>query len=408
MPVAGDEGGLAEQVRELLDIQNRQAEQIDQLQRELAALREGQTGLEEAQTALKEESAGPDDLLSWAKRVKFHGDLRYRHEYIDAEHLKDRTRHRIRARLGASAKLSETVDVAIQLATGCDDPVSRNQTLDGAFAAKDVWIDLAYFDWHPETPEGLHVIGGKMKNPFYVPGKSELIWDHDLNPEGLAVTYRDTWDRVDCFGNLGGFWVDENGCGGDTCLYGAQIGAKYNITDTVSVLGGVGVFKYDHTRCRGVFHEDFFGNSTRLTDYSDPDSVRLYVEDYTELELFAEVGLKVGGIPVCLVGDYVENLDADDDKVGWLLGITLGKCKDKGSWEGRYCYRELERDAVFGVFTDSDFIGGGTDGQGHEINLGYQLSKRVKLGATYFITAAGLDGPSHDYDRLQLDAEFKF
>ena len=50
-----------------------------------------------------------------------------------------------------------------------------------------MWIDLAYFDWHPERVEGLNVIGGKMENPFYAPGKTELLWDGDLRPEGVAL-----------------------------------------------------------------------------------------------------------------------------------------------------------------------------------------------------------------------------
>ncbi len=28
-----------------------------------------------------------------------------------------------------------------------------------------------------------------MKNPFLAVGRNQMIWDHDLNPEGLAAQY---------------------------------------------------------------------------------------------------------------------------------------------------------------------------------------------------------------------------
>jgi len=62
----------------------------------------------------------------------------------------------------------------------------------------------------------------------------------------------------------------------------------------------------------------------------------------------------------------------------------VNKAKKPGSWNFRYNYREIEADAVLGTFSDSDFIGGGTDGKGHELNFGYQIGKGSKLAASYF------------------------
>ena len=46
--------------------------------------------------------------------------------------------------------------------------------------------------WHKKarTFKGLKILGGKMKNPLYRVGKSELLWDPDLNPEGAAIGYK--------------------------------------------------------------------------------------------------------------------------------------------------------------------------------------------------------------------------
>ena len=64
----------------------------------------------------------------------------------------------------------------------------------------------------------------------------------------------------------------------------------------------------------------------------------------------------------------------------------------------------------FGFFTDSDFIGGGTDGKGHIFRGSYALTKNVSLGGTLFINERGENstGSPEDYDRLMLDVEFKY
>ena len=52
-----------------------------------------------------------------------------------------------------------------------------------------------------------------------------------------------------------------------------------------------------------------------------------------------------------------------------MAGATLGKAKDKGSWQFDYNYRDLEADAVVGAFSDSDFAGGGTGAEGHKLQI---------------------------------------
>ncbi len=42
---------------------------------------------------------------------------------------------------------------------------STNQDLDNYFTKKDIWLDRAYFNWHPNAVPGLNVIGGKMAQP---------------------------------------------------------------------------------------------------------------------------------------------------------------------------------------------------------------------------------------------------
>lgn len=53
--------------------------------------------------------------------------------------------------------------------------------------------------------------------------------------------------------------------------------------------------------------------------------------------------------------------------------------------------------------------GGNTDSSGHLIKARYALSKNIALGGTFFVNKLDrVSGVEHDYDRLQLDFEFRF
>lgn len=404
--LTGTAAGAEEQsqIAELKRVVEKQNRQIERLMGRIDAL-EAKLAEQEEHTEEIAETRRPE-AASWLERIKLHGDLRYRYERIEAEGKDDRNRHRIRARVGLDAKVTDTLDVGFQIATGSDDPVSTNQTLDGGFSSKDVWIDLAYFRWHPESIPGLHVIGGKMKNPFYRPGKTELVWDGDLRPEGVAAKYSKTLANWDFFTNLGGFWVEERGAGGDTGLFGAQAGVKYAfpfLDDKGYILIGGSYYDYGNAKGKSPFYDptDPFGNSV--------DASGNYLFDYNLVESFAEFGFKVHDIPISLFGNCVINTaSAVREDTGWLVGLTVGKCKAPNSWAFRYNYRDLEADAVVGAFTDSDFIGGGTNGRGHEFGFDYQIAKNWRVGVSYFYNEREPSAGEKDYQRLQLDLVFKF
>lgn len=349
---------------------------------------------------------------SWADTVEFKGDVRFRLEQIDEDGKDTRDRARIRARLGAEADISDEISAGIALASGNDDPVSSNQTLTDSFSSKDIKLDLAYIDLHPEAIGDGNIVLGKMKMPFIA--VNDLQWDGDLNPEGAAVKYTiGVSDTISLLVNGGGFWLEERSSEDETMLYGGQAALQLKEKD-FSVLGGASYFYYDNIDgvTPLVDAEDGFGNS--LTEFEDIDEVTgevvsteyFYANGFEVLELFAKLGFNAG-LPVEFAGNYVANQDADEDDTGYMLGLKLGKLKKKGSLEFGYSYRELEANAVVGAFADSDAWNGGTDGKSHKFNLGYQLADSLSAGVTYFISEKGLDDGT-DYNRIQIDLVTKF
>ena len=201
------------------------------------------------------------------------------------------------------------------------------------------------------------------------------------------------------FANAGGFWINEVSNGADTGLWGIQSGLKHTFADKSILISGVSLYSFGNIEGSGpLIGTGFQGNS---------NAGGLFVSDYDTAEIFGEYGFMLGQTPAAAYASYVKNTSASTSQdTGWLIGGKLGKCKDPGSWEFSYDYRDIEADALLGALNDSDFIGGGTNGKGHRFGLTYQIAKNVQGAATYFLNEKGND--NHDYNRLQADLVFKF
>lgn len=338
---------------------------------------------------------------SWTEKVSLQGDFRVRYENIDQEDKDERNRERLRARAAVIAKPQDNLEVGLGLSTRQDaDPASSNQTLGGGGSGKGIYLDLAYFNWTVQPD--LNLFGGKVRNNQYRPGKNGLIWDADLNPEGLGLSYR----RGPVFANLLGTWIESDSDNSQAFGAGGQLGVVWPVNDSAKLTLGAGYFDLN-TAGKGAFYvvpgkaPKYYGNSV--------DTNGRYLYDYQELQAFADVGFKVLGLPVSVFFDYVNNLDADDLDSGWAAGAQLGTARAKGSWEVSYTYQDLESDAVFGLWTDSDFGGGGTDTRGHVIRGAYALTNSANMAVSYYINQVGKSrGNEVDYDRFQLDVNFKY
>jgi hypothetical protein len=248
----------------------------------------------------------------------------------------------------------------------------------------------------------LNVVGGKIKNPFLTVGKNQLIWDSDLNPEGIAAQYGlALGEKTKAQINAGGFWVQENSTGVDTGLWGVQGYVTQTVCQSDTLLIGASYFDYGNIQGATDKYGILAGNT------AGPDNT--WASDYDLFELFAEYATEFGTLPLAIFGDWVKNTVAISDKdTGWLAGAKINRVKEPGSWEFGYDYRDLQSDAVFGAFTDSDFIGGGTGGRGHRFWAGYGLTNNVVAALTYFDDQYAGQNDNTDYKRLQADIVLKF
>jgi len=127
----------------------------------------------------------------------FSGDFRLRDEPFfggPANQSLDQDRERFRLRFNVTAKLDEDFAGGFSLASGdINDPTSTNQTVTGFYTRKAIAIDKAFVDYTPHQWHALTVIGGKFAYPWY---NTELTWDKDLNPEGVAESLAWNFDSV--------------------------------------------------------------------------------------------------------------------------------------------------------------------------------------------------------------------
>jgi len=383
----------------------------DQKDQQIARQAQQETNEQIAATAKKtNELSTFDQKLAWAAKTQFKGDVRFRQENVHNDGVpnnKDQDRQRIRARLGAFSEINPQVDTGIRIATGSnDDARSTNQDLNNYFDKKQIWLDLGYVDYHPDAIKNLHVIGGKMLQPWVSMG--DIIWDSDINPEGLALTYKYPLGNTELFGSAGHYTLKDNVDGEgvqfkhDLRLYAGQLGARFAITDNLKLTVGGSLYNYDND-------EDSTCTATTspcalaVNGNSPGEEFRLW-EGFSQID--------IGGLPMplSLYGQYVHNAEASNNQdTGWLAGV---KTKLYG-FGLDYNYRDIQQNAVVGAFTDSDFANGFTGSRGSKLKVSYELDKNFTLGATYFMatsdyTNASVNLKDSDINTLQLDAEAKF
>ena len=337
--------------------------------------------------------------MSWSEKIKWKGDYRFRYEAIDREGTDDRERWRIRARPALVAKISDTTEVGFGLATGSNSPVSSNQTLGDGSASKDINLDLAYATWRPI--EGAYVTGGIFANPYYIPEKSQLIFDGDFRQEGLAVG----WANDMFFANALYNFIESDNKKSESAILVAQFGANFQLFEGATLTAAAGYIDIPLKGDSAIYDDNFYGNSSVLDN-----GVEVYAYDYKLYNASIALDLIAFDMPLGLFVDYVKNSEADEFDTGYLAGILLGNIKKKGDWQVQYQYENLDANATLGLITNSDFAGGGTDGKGSTFSAKYAVDDKWYVGSTYYFNnTAGVElGDDASYERIQLDTGFKY
>ncbi len=392
-------------------------------------------------------SAGKWKLSTPITELELYGDARVRYEIRNGEtgspnfvdprrDTLQRDRARYRLRFGLKGKLTDDWFFGIRLETSTN-PRSTNVTFgddSGPFgkSSDSINVGQAYLGY--TGFKGLKLTAGKVANPFVT---SSMVWDGDINPEGLSEQYKHTFNislggggggnqvastskdgkavvttteseprkmTIDLFANFGQFVYDDvnpdnpighNGLAHtDAFLLGWQVGAKINFTKDMYFQ--LAPTLYNYTGHGDSFNGAFSGDPDFRNGAGDRVSLNQNaINSLLVFELPVEFGWKVGELPMRIFGDFAANLEADDraaaaghpnkddQAFAYQIGIGVGKIKAKHDWQLSAFWQHVEQYALDPNLVDSDIFDSRVNMEGPAISFGYALSDAITANLTY-------------------------
>jgi hypothetical protein len=419
--------------------------------------------------AKAERWAEPGSMPEWLDRIVWEGDmrLRYQGEYFQPTNVSPQTYNaftgnnitntqqdvdlwRIRVRLGMLAKITETLGAGFRLTTGnLNNPVSTNSSLGTGQGGQNIILDLAYLKWDPSVRWS--VSGGRMPNPWFWP--TDLVWDEDLNFDGLAGSFKPRFSpSTTGFFTAGAFALQQFQPNPqvpnpkDKWLFGLQGGVEWKADSAMRARAAVALFDYQNISGQPNTVSQPNANDWTLPPFKQKGNTLFDINfgtggpaayalapSYQILNIGGEFELaRFDPLFFRLAGDYAKNIGFDNAAIQARTGLnieakttayqarlTVGAdaIRKLNDWQAFIGYRYVERDAVLDAFTDSDFHLGGTDAKGYFIGGLYGLDRNVWLRVRYLtgntITGAALGNGTSVYlplaiDVLQADLNVRF
>jgi len=342
---------------------------------------------------------------SFLDKIHLKGDLRLRYESIERDDADNKYRNRYRLRLGAKVDLIDNLQLEVGMRSGFANPTSGNQTFLDDESLDDYFfqslrfniLSLAY------TFDNSTVKVGRQPYMMYRPIKSQLVWDNDVSMNGVNYQYADD-TKIITIGVNQPTLEEASVAKDDVNLFLAQYVHKTKLGDAKLNLGA-GIYYYDGLKGNTTI----FGKSKGNTVVNG-----VYANDYNIVQGFGEVQFKnVWGMPFKVAASVAYNTAADDNNLGYDIAFQLGKAKHIGDWQVKYSYTDIEADAVFAAYSDSDNFGGGTAARGHAIRVKYKMGKNLYLAGNFFFnelyeSKSKVDAMEPNYERVQLDCIIKF
>ena len=397
-------------------------------------------------------------MPDWVTSLRINGDFRGRFEgfYGDHDGFVDRARWRYRLRAGITAVMLDDLEVGFRLGSGDidsastinrgSDPISNNQSFQNNAAKKGIFLDTAYARWSPLNTADWNgaFTFGKMENPLV---SSDLWFDHDYTPEGLAeqFTYTISPQHALKFNGVQ-FVLDElGGSGKDPYLVGGQLRLDSAWNNRWSSTVGAGFFDILNSAqlTSAAVPDQNTGNSRTVIKSADGKSFTLGAPTERFETVIVDAGLTYtldsmalydGRFPIRVFGEYLHNVGADNANHGWHAGVGFGKAGKRHTWELTYRYKYLEGDAWYEELPDSDSgafytgpfnaatapstlrapgsgYGAGTNIRGHWLRAGYSPFDSLTLNVTWInldLIEEYAPGTTSNESRLQVDAVLKF
>lgn len=366
----------------------------------------GLISYEDAQKIIddSEKESKKSSLPKWVQSLKMSGDIRVRHQ-MDWDGSSTRNRDRLRVRFGIEAQPVDKVKAAFGIATGATsasgdkNPTSTNHTFQ-AFNKVPLFVDYAYIQYDPV--KWLKVSGGKVKNKTQVWSATDLVWDTDINPDGLAVNFdKGINDMFSIFANAGWYAMNEGRNGSIMPdVYIAQPGVS---------------FKYGNFSAKAaVAYQQFNMKGRTVTSNDNGNYLTPNDTDFRLVNPGIELKMKniIAGLSLSVFGDYVKNTDDsvhENELEGRVFGVAFGsdKISKLGTWQVKAMNRYLETYAIPLGLGDSDAYGGKGNSKGYEVIVTLGITNNLSFGFDYY-QMEQINGAENPKSLAQFDLTYKF
>jgi hypothetical protein len=308
---------------------------------------------------------GSLSVSAMAADLKVNGGFGYR---FDSEETSVKSeKDQLKAELVLESKVNDKVKAVVGLRTGGFN--SPYNDFDAA-GLENVDLHLAYVEY--AALDHVKVKLGKMHQPWAT--SSSLFFDRDVKPEGVAVAFD---NGSGLFANLSSVKLVEGGVADDSKVQSLQVGLHKK-------LGGL-----------------HFKGAVALHDHKIEGGADAKLQ-----QAFGEVGTKFAGKPLAVFVDYMKNDEANADDTALAYGVKFGHAKKPQEWDLAVFHQEVEANAQFALWHDSDFAGAQGNHKGLGLTAGYVVADGWKVNAKYFDVERGAN--KADYKRILVDLNYMF
>lgn len=410
-------------------------------------------------------SASKWKLSDTIKSIGLYGDVRMRYEYRAAENAPGsgesgstyyRSRFRYAVRVGIQGDLFDDFYYGLRVETSSNPRspwVTFGDDTNPTPSAKNsdsVGIGQAYLGWRPSPWLDLTV--GRMPMPLYV---TPMIWDSDLQPEGVAEKFKYSLHNVDLFATFGQFIYedpnpDNRFLSGDPFLLAWQLGAKVKLDEDKSFKIAPVLYTYTGLGQNNGLNQPFSGQGLNGLNPNTNGYNQNGINDLLVLEVPGEFNFNVGRHRARVFGDFAYNFLGDSRAraaVGATapggdlpyavtgrntayqagvafgnLGMVYGLTSKKNTWEGRVYWQHIEQYAADVNLLDSDFFEGRGNLQGVYTAFAYSFTDAI-IGTVRYGYAQPINNnlgtggnnsdlpvlnPINYYNLFQLDLTWRF
>lgn len=353
-------------------------------------------------------------------KLEVYGDFRLRLEHdwdsqkANGDLREDRTRARIRLRLGVNYEPTDYLTFGARVRSGFNEShQSAHITVidfDGNDTGSAHFNFDKYFVKFANEASGSWAWAGRNSIPIWK--QNDVLFDSDVTALGLGAGWETKTNGM-TFGINSGYLkmpVGMQDFSGNLALGQVYFGIK----SSSSQLGlAAGYLKFDNSDADAIGLSLLNGDGTR--DYGI----------WTGSVKFKTPTPRIG-IPMTIGFDYFHNeedyspLDTDpftaanwDQTDGFVGSIAFGKSKKKGDWLVGYYHADIEALAVNSSFAGDDWVRWGSSGKtratnmkGNEVRFGYAISDKFNMVARIFIVEAKTT--IEDGNRFRLDFNYKF